>query len=240
MIEIIPAIDLIDGRCVRLSQGSFQKKTVYPADPVDMAVWFMDKGFRRLHMVDLDGAGEGRMKNLHVLEKAASKTSLVIDYGGGIKSVQDVMLLIDHGASMVCIGSMAVASPPEFEKVLESTGSDRVILASDIKDGTIAVSGWKEDSGIDPAGFLRENIAKGVKTVMCTDVSRDGMFTGPAAELYRSLKKEFPETAIIASGGVSSAGDIEILEGIGLEGVVVGKAFYENRINTEELKKYLH
>lgn len=239
MIEIIPAIDLIEGRCVRLSQGSFTEKTVYPRDPVDMAMWFMDNRFRRLHMVDLDGAGQGRMQNLNILEKIAAKTSLLIDYGGGVKTMKDAETVLENGAAMVCLGSMAVVNPGEFLKVLQVIGRDRVILASDIKNGTIAVSGWKEESGIDPGDFLRENVSKGVRTIMCTDISRDGMFTGPAFDLYSRLKKDLPGTSIIASGGVSSEKDIEKLDEIGVSGVVVGKAFYENRIGIKELKKYL-
>lgn len=239
MIEIIPAIDLIEGKCVRLRQGSFTEKTVYPRDPVDMAMWFMDNGFRRLHMVDLDGAGQGRMQNLHILEKIASKTSLVIDYGGGIKTMKDAKTVLEYGAAMVCTGSIAVTDPEEFMRVLEGIGNDRLILASDIKNGTIAVSGWKEESGINPGDFLKENVSRGVRTIMCTDVSRDGMFTGPAFDLYRRLKKDLPGTFIIASGGVSSEGDIEKLNEMGISGVVVGKAFYENRIGIKELKKYL-
>ncbi len=240
MIEIIPAIDLIEGKCVRLEQGCFRRKSIYGADPVDMARWFEDNGFRRLHLVDLDGAGEGKMRNLHIMEKIASATSLVIDYGGGLKTREDVASVFNAGAAMVCIGSMAVKNRGEFQKVLSGFDPVNLILASDVKDGHIAVAGWKEESGVALNDFIRQNIDSGISKVMCTGISRDGTLEGPDMELYSQVTRDFPELFVIAGGGVSSAADIERLDELSLSGVVVGKAFYENKIKMSDIKKYLH
>ncbi len=239
MIELIPAIDLIDGKCVRLVKGDFTRKTIYSEDPVDMAKIFEDNGFRRLHLVDLEGAGKGRLKHLKILEKIAVRTDLVIDFGGGVKEITDVRSIIDAGASMVCIGSMAVKSEHEFDKVLDRFSPNKILLAADARDERLVISGWKEEAGVPLFDFLERMQDKGVSRILCTDVEKDGMLEGTSINLYERIIEKFPELFLIASGGVSGISDIEMLERSDVHAVVFGKAFYEGKLKIEELKHFL-
>ena len=240
MIDLIPAIDLIDGKCVRLTKGDFNTKKIYSDDPVEMALRFEDHGFNRLHLVDLDGADQGRLKHLRILEKIAVKTGLVTDYGGGVKTLADANSIINAGAGMVCIGSMAVKDEDEFDRVLEKHGLDRVLLAADTKDDELVISGWKQQAGIPLMEFMEKMVKKKVAKILCTDVNKDGMLRGTSIELYERIMDEFPDLYLIASGGVSGIRDIEILEESSVPAVVFGKAFYEGRLLIEELKHFLH
>ncbi len=239
MIELIPAIDLIDGKCVRLSKGKFESKKVYSADPVEMAIRFEDAGFRRLHLVDLDGADKGRLKHLKILEKIALKTDLLTDFGGGVKNLSDVRSIINAGAFMVCIGSTAVKNEPEFDEVLNIFGSERILLAADSKGDELVISGWKESAGIRLFDFLAEMIKKDVKRILCTDVNKDGMLEGTSVGLYEKILAEFPDLYLIASGGVSGVNDIEILENAEIPAVVFGKAWYEGKLKISDLKYFM-
>jgi phosphoribosylformimino-5-aminoimidazole carboxamide ribotide isomerase len=239
MIELIPAIDLIDGKCVRLSKGDFTKKTVYAADPVDMAMRFGDYGFKRLHLVDLEGAGKGRLKHLKILEKIAVKTELVIDFGGGVQNLYDAHSIINAGAMMVCIGSMAVKKECEFDEVLDQLGPERVLLAADAKDEKLVISGWKEEAGISLFEFIERMLDKDVSHILCTDVDKDGMLEGTSVTLYKRILERFPGLFLIASGGVSGISDIELLECSAVPAVVFGKAFYEGKILIQELKHFI-
>ena len=239
MIDLIPAIDLIDGKCVRLIKGDFKSKTIYSADPVDMAMRFCDYGFKRLHLVDLDGAERGRLKHLKILEKIAAKTGLQADFGGGVQNLSDVHAIINAGAFMVCIGSMAVKNEKEFDKVLDHFGQERIILAADTKDDELVISGWKETAGISVFDFIEKMTGKGVTSILCTDVNKDGMLGGTSLSLYESIMERFPELYLIASGGVSKISDIEMLEKSPVPAVVFGKAFYEGKLKIKELKHLL-
>ena len=235
-MELIPAIDIIDGKCVRLSQGDYSSKKVYSENPVDMAKRFEDYGLRRLHFVDLDGAASSHIVNYRVLEQIAVQTSLVIDFGGGIKSSKDIDIAFESGAAMVTIGSVAVKQPQLMTDWIGKYGAEKVILGADAKDRRIAVSGWKEDSKLELLPFLSDYINKGIKKVLCTDISRDGMLQGPSIALYKEIMETFPNLELIASGGVSSIDDIYRLEEAGVPAVVFGKALYEGRIKLEQLK----
>ncbi|MFP4366287.1 MAG: 1-(5-phosphoribosyl)-5-[(5-phosphoribosylamino)methylideneamino]imidazole-4-carboxamide isomerase [Bacteroidales bacterium] len=239
MIDIIPAIDLIDGKCVRLTKGDFNTKKVYSSDPVEMAAKFEDHGFKRLHLVDLDGANKGRLKHLKILEKIALKTSLETDFGGGVTSLSDVRSIINAGAFMVCVGSMAVKKEDEFDEVLNQFGPDKILLAADTKDDKLVISGWKESSGLDIFDFLEKMTNKDIKKVLCTDVNRDGMLEGTSIPLYKKIMKGFPDLYLIASGGVSGSGDIDMLDEAAIPAVVFGKAFYEGKLKIEDIKHYL-
>jgi phosphoribosylformimino-5-aminoimidazole carboxamide ribotide isomerase len=239
MIDIIPAIDLMDGKCVRLSQGNFDSKKVYSADPVDMAKRFEDYGFRRLHLVDLDGAERGRLKHFSILEKISVKTGLLTDFGGGIKSLSDVKSVIEAGAYLVCIGSMAVKDEKEFDSVIEKYGADSVLLAADTRNGELAISGWKESAGIPLLDFIEKMTGKNITRILCTEVDKDGMLEGTALSLYEGIMDKFPGLYLIASGGVSGIEDIRALEEASVPAVVFGKAFYENRLKIEDLKSFL-
>jgi len=238
MIEIIPAIDIIDGKCVRLSQGDYEQKKVYNEEPLEVAKMFEDAGIRRLHLVDLDGAKAKHIVNYKVLQKISSQTSLVIDFGGGLKSDDDLRIAFECGASMVTGGSIAVKNPEIFTSWIEKFGSEKIILGADVKNEKIAVGGWLETTEIDLIPFMRSFITKGVDKVICTDISKDGMLQGVAIELYRKILSEFPELYLIASGGVSSVSDIEALEKAGVPAVIVGKAIYENRVKVGELGRF--
>ena len=238
-IEIIPAIDILGGKCVRLSQGDYARQTVYSGNPLEVAKMFEDAGIRRLHLVDLDGAREKHIVNYRVLEKIAIKTRLVIDFGGGLKSDADLRIAFESGAAMVTGGSIAVKNPEEFSSWIDKYGPDRIILGSDVKEGKIAVSGWTETSGLELFDFLGGYISKGVSKTICTDISKDGMLEGPATNLYKSMLDSFPELYLIASGGVSSMKDIDELEEAGVPGVIFGKAIYEGRITLSDLEKRL-
>lgn len=239
MIEIIPAIDIIDGKCVRLTQGDYDTKKVYGEDPVEVAKRLEAHGIRRLHTVDLDGARSQHIVNHKTIERIADHTSLVIDFGGGIKSDEDIDIAFASGATMVTIGSVAVKNPQLFETWLEKYNDNKIILGADVKNGLISINGWKEEGEDELIPFLRRYIGKGVDNVLCTDISRDGMLQGPAVELYEEVMQEFPELHLIASGGVSCVEDIDRLDAAGIPAVVFGKALYEGKIKLEELEKYV-
>jgi phosphoribosylformimino-5-aminoimidazole carboxamide ribotide isomerase len=230
MIGIIPAIDVIEGKCVRLSQGDYQQKTVYNEDPLEVAKWFEDCGIGRLHLVDLDGAKASRIVNHKVLEKIATRTSLVIDFGGGLKSDDDLRIAFESGASMITGGSIAVKNPEIFESWIERYGKDKIILGADCRDGKISVSGWTEDSSEEIIPFIRKWQMKGIEKVICTDIAKDGMMEGPSIELYEKIIAEIPNIRLIASGGVSGEKDIRLLDESGIPEVIVGKAIYEGKI----------
>ena len=239
MIEIIPAIDIIDGKCVRLSQGDYAQKTVYNTDPLEVALEFQDAGISRLHLVDLDGAKAQKIVNYKVLERIATKTNLVIDFGGGLKSDQDLDIAFESGAEMVTGGSIAVKNPQRFISWLEQYGAMRIILGADAKDGKIAVSGWLEETTEDILPFIEQYVEKGVKKVISTDISCDGMLTGPAFDLYNDILDEFPYLHLIASGGISTFDDIIKLDENDVPAVIVGKAIYEKRISLKQIEDYI-
>lgn len=239
MIEIIPAIDIIDGKCVRLSQGDYDSKKVYNENPVEVAKEFEDHGIRRLHVVDLDGAASNHVVNYRTLEQIAHRTSLIIDFGGGVKSDEDLMIAFDNGAQMVTGGSIAVKNPELFSRWIEQYGCEKIILGADVKDHKIAVNGWKDESACELFPFLETYIHKGIKKVICTDISCDGMLAGPSLGLYKEILEVHPELYLIASGGVSGVGDIEALEEAGVPAVIFGKALYEGRIALKELYRFL-
>ena len=234
MIELIPAIDIIEGQCVRLTKGDYDQKTVY-GNPLEMAQEFERIGFRRLHMVDLDGAKSKHIVNDEVLNRITKATNLIVDFGGGIKTDEDIRKAFDNGASMVTVGSIAVTQPELFLSWVEQYGAERLILGADVRNGKISINGWKEDSTEDLLSFLRRYIDAGVRNVLCTEISKDGTLQGPAIELYQRVMKEYPELHLIASGGVSSIEDIKSLDAAGIPAVVFGKAIYEGKINLQEL-----
>ena len=233
-IELIPAIDIIGGRCVRLTKGDYDQKTEYGA-PIDMALEFQRIGFKRLHMVDLDGAKNRHIVNDRVLSEVSSQTSLEVDFGGGIKTHQDIEKVFAAGAKMVTIGSIAVTEPRLFTWWLQKYGPDRVILGADVRNGKISINGWKEDSEEDLLPFLKKYVDAGVKNVLCTEISKDGTLGGPAIDLYREVMNTYPDLHLIASGGVSSIDDIKALDAAGIPAVVFGKAIYEGKIDLEDL-----
>ncbi|MDR2914471.1 MAG: 1-(5-phosphoribosyl)-5-[(5-phosphoribosylamino)methylideneamino]imidazole-4-carboxamide isomerase [Tannerella sp.] len=237
MIELIPAIDIIDGKCVRLTQGDYDSKKVYNEDPVEVAKMFEGCGIKRLHVVDLDGAREGRIVNYKVLNHIAAKTSLVIDFGGGLKTDKDLEIAFDNGAQMITGGSIAVKSPELFYKWLTQFGNERIILGADAKDEKIAVGGWQETTTTDLIPFIEEFHKRGIKKVICTDISRDGMLQGPSTELYKKIRTALPDIYLIASGGISSVKDIETLDNAGIPAVIFGKAIYEGHIKLNDLEK---
>ena len=239
MIEIIPAIDIIEGKCVRLSQGDYQSKIVYNESPLEVAKEFEAYGIHRLHVVDLDGAKSKHIVNYRILEQIANRTSLVIDFGGGIKSDEDLVIAFENGAQMVTVGSVAAKEPQLFLSWLEKFGHDKMILGADVKDGLISVNGWLEESNQELLPYLDDYIKKGVTKVLCTDINRDGMLQGPAIELYQSILESFPALHLIASGGVSSIEDIRQLDKAGLPAVVFGKALYEGRFTLKELNEFI-
>ena len=234
MIELIPAIDIIEGQCVRLTKGDYDQKTVY-GNPLEMAQEFERIGFRRLHMVDLDGAKSKHIVNDEVLNRITKATNLIVDFGGGIKTDEDIRKAFDNGASMVTVGSIAVTQPELFLSWVEQYGAERLILGADVRNGKISINGWKEDSTEDLLPFLRRYIDAGVRNVLCTEISKDGTLQGPAIELYQRVMKEYLKLHLIASGGVSSIEDIKSLDAAGIPAVVFGKAIYEGKINLQEL-----
>ena len=235
MIELIPAIDLIDGKCVRLTKGDYDTKKVYADDPVALARRFEQLGFRRLHLVDLDGARSRHVVNDAVLRRITRETQLIVDFGGGVKTDEDIRKAFDAGASMVTAGSIAVTEPETFLRWMETYGAERMILGADVRDGYISINGWQEESCIELPEFLTQYMQAGTRNVLCTEISRDGMLQGPAIELYKTLRKAYPTCHLIASGGVSSLQDIIHLDQAGIPAVVFGKAIYEGRIDTKEL-----
>jgi phosphoribosylformimino-5-aminoimidazole carboxamide ribotide isomerase len=237
-MQIIPAIDIIDGKCVRLTEGDYTQKTIYNEDPLEVAKAFEAAGIQRLHLVDLDGAKSGAVKNWKVLENIALNTKLVIDFGGGIKTNDDVALVFERGATLATIGSMAVANPTLFLSWVKTYGADRFFLGADVKDNHIAVNGWIQTSNIAIDSFISDYLAQGISNIFCTDVSKDGRLEGPSTALYQSLIQLFPNLNLVASGGVSSLQDLETLKAIGCAGAIVGKAIYENRISLESLQQF--
>ena len=234
MIELIPAIDIINGQCVRLTKGDYDQKTVY-GEPLDMALEFERIGYERLHVVDLDGAKSKHIVNSEVLRQITTETQLTVDFGGGIKTDEDIEKAFASGASMVTIGSIAVTQPELFMGWLERYGAEKIILGADVRHGKISINGWKEDSGEDLLPFLKKYVDAGVKNVLCTEISKDGTLAGPAIDLYKDIMAEYPQLHLIASGGVSSKEDIEALDAAGIPAVVFGKAIYEGRIDLKEL-----
>lgn len=239
MIELIPAIDVIDGKCVRLSQGNYDSKKVYNESPLEVAKAFEAHGMRRLHVVDLDGAASQHVVNYRTLEQIATHTSLTIDFGGGIKTAKDIDIAFNSGAQMVTLGSVAVKNPELFDAWLNTYGNEKIILGSDVKENRIAISGWKEESPLELMPFLDQYIKKGIKKVLCTDISRDGMLRGAALPLYKEIMGTYPELYLIASGGISCLDDILQLDDAGIPAVVFGKAIYEGRISLNDLTRYI-
>jgi phosphoribosylformimino-5-aminoimidazole carboxamide ribotide isomerase len=235
-MQIIPAIDIIDGKCVRLTQGDYSQKKIYNEHPLEVAKQFEDAGLNRLHLVDLDGAKAGAIKNWKVLEAIAGKTSLMIDFGGGLKKEKDVKIVFDSGAALATVGSIAVKDEKEFVKWLLIFGADKFLLGADVKDEKIAINGWLEKTDIYVYDFIEKYILHGIKQIFCTDVNKDGKLEGPSIELYKNIIKKFPELYFIASGGVSSMKDLEELQFIGCKGAIVGKAIYEGRIKISDLR----
>jgi phosphoribosylformimino-5-aminoimidazole carboxamide ribotide isomerase len=236
-MEIIPAIDIIEGKCVRLTHGDFNQKKVYNENPLEVAKEFEDAGIRRLHLVDLDGAKAGVVKNWKVLETIAGKTSLVIDFGGGVKTEKDVKIVLDSGALFVTVGSIAVKDESLFSSWLSAMGAEKFLLGADVKNEKITVSGWLEQTDIWVYDFLENYQAKGVKQVFCTDVSKDGAMEGPSLMLYKNIVEKFPSLHFIASGGVSNMDDVYALEEAGCSGVIIGKAIYEGTVSLKDLMK---
>lgn len=239
MIELVPAIDMIEGKCVRLTQGDYDTQKIYNESPLEVAKQFQDAGVTRLHMVDLDGAKAGHIVNYRMLEKVASHTDLSIDFGGGLKSDDDLHIAFDYGAQMVTGGSIAVKNPDLFLSWITRYGSERIILGADAKEKKIAISGWKEGTAIDLIPFIKDYQSKGISKVICTDIARDGMLQGPAVKLYQEMQQEMPGLYVIASGGVSSMGDIERLEEANIPAVIFGKAIYEGRISLKEIETFI-
>ena len=234
MIELIPAIDIIDGKCVRLTKGDYNTKTVY-GNPVEMALMLADKGFERLHIVDLDGAKSKHIVNVKVLSEITSKTKLKVDFGGGIKTDDDIKMAFDNGAALVTIGSVAISNPELFDGWLEKYGADKIILGADVRNGRISINGWKEDSDTKLLPFLERYVKHGVKNVLCTEISKDGMMGGTAVELYSEIMNAYPNLHLIASGGVSKQEDINELNRRGIPAVVFGKSIYEGKIDLDKL-----
>ena len=239
MIEIIPAIDIIDGKCVRLSKGDYESQKIYNENPLEVAKMFEHHGIRRLHLVDLEGAKAHRIINYKVLENIATHTSLIIDFGGGIKSESDVVIAFESGAGMITGGSIAVKNPEIFKNWINKFSSDRIILGADCREKKIAVTGWTEDTAEEVIPFIEKWRAKGIDKVICTDINKDGMLNGVAIELYKEIVETDPGVTLIASGGVSSLEDVEWLEKLNISGVIIGKAIYEGKIKLEDLLKFL-
>jgi phosphoribosylformimino-5-aminoimidazole carboxamide ribotide isomerase len=235
MIELIPAIDLIDGKCVRLTKGDYNQKTVYNEDPVLQAKEFERLGFSRLHIVDLDGAKSKHIVNDYVLRAITESTNLIVDFGGGIKSEEDIEKAFNAGAHMVTIGSVAVTHPEMFLSWLKKYGTERIILGADVRNGKVSINGWKEDSAEELLPFLEKYVQAGVSNVLCTEISKDGTLQGPATDLYTQVMAQYPTLHLIASGGVSCNEDIKQLDKNGIPAVVFGKAYYEGRIDISKL-----
>lgn len=239
MIEIIPAIDIINGKCVRLSQGDFQTQKIYSESPVDIAKEFEEAGIKRLHIVDLDGAKKGTIVNIEVLENIASQTKLKIDFGGGIKTTEDAEKVFNAGASIINIGSIAIKQPEVVVEWIEKFGAEKILLGADVKNEKIVINGWQQSTEINIIDYLKDWSSKKMNNIFCTDVSKDGLLQGTSIDLYRKIIQSIPGIHLTASGGVSSIEDIEELEAIGCSGVIIGKALYEGKIKLNELKKFL-
>ncbi len=239
MITIIPAIDIINGKCVRLTKGDYASSKIYNEDPVEAAKQFEDAGFKRVHLVDLDGAKKGSVQNWKALENIASQTSLLIDFSGGISTHNHVKKAFDSGSAIISIGSMAVKHPNMFSEWLKEFGADKFMLAADVKDEHIVVRGWTESTNLSIYTLIEQYLKLHLKNIFCTDISKDGMMQGPSIQLYEIITSNYPHINLTASGGVSSINDIEQLDKIGCNGVIIGKAFFEGLIKPEELRKYV-
>lgn len=238
MMQLIPAIDLMDGKCVRLTQGDYAQKKVYHDSPLDMALQFQDAGITRLHLVDLDGAKAGIVVNWTVLETLAARTSLRIDFGGGVKQEEDVQRILDAGATWVTVGSMAAKQPQTMDGWIGTYGAEKFFLGADVRDRKIATGGWLQTTDIDVLSFIGGYIRKGLTHIFCTDISKDGKLEGPATALYRDIIAAEPSVQLVASGGVSSMQDLYELAAAGCTGAIIGKAIYEGRISLDELKTF--
>lgn len=239
MIELIPAIDLIDGKCVRLTQGDYGQKTIYNENPLEVAKQIEGAGIKRLHLVDLDGAKQKKIVNHKVLETIASGTSLHVDFGGGLQSDEDLKIAFQSGAKQITGGSIAVKNTELFSNWITQFGTEKIILGADCKSGMIAISGWQETTAISVFKLIEDYLQKGIQYCICTDVAKDGLLQGPSFGLYKEIMTRFPALKLIASGGVTSIDDIEKLNDMGIYGAIIGKAFYEGRIKLEDLKKFL-
>ena len=240
MIQIIPAIDIIEGKCVRLTQGDYSRKTIYNDSPLEVAKQFEDIGITRLHLVDLDGAKKGEVVNLKVLEKIVSQTNLSIDFGGGVKNDTSIENVFNAGASFATIGSLAVKQPDLLFNWVKRYGSDKIMLGADVKGENVAIGGWLEATDINVIDFIRINFLNGITNIFCTDISKDGLLQGPSVELYKKIMIAIPQLKLIASGGASKMNDVLELDKIGCGGVIIGKAIYEGRIKMNELKNYIN
>src|SRR5665647_570016 len=239
-MEIIPALDIIDGKCVRLEKGDFTKKIVYKNDPLEVAKGFEDAGLSRLHIVDLDGANGQGLKNLKTLENISKHTSLVIDFGGGLKNTDDIISVFNAGASMVSVGSVTIKNPELFAQWIVDFGPEKFLPGADVLQKKIKIHGWKEETGIDVFDFIKEIMAKGIDQIFCTDISKDGMMQGPSTQLYKEILKVFPSLHLIASGGISCFDDLVILKESGCMGAIVGKAIYEGKISMKQIEGFLN
>ncbi|MEO6838375.1 MAG: 1-(5-phosphoribosyl)-5-[(5-phosphoribosylamino)methylideneamino]imidazole-4-carboxamide isomerase [Ginsengibacter sp.] len=238
-MEIIPAIDIIDGKCVRLEKGDFEKKIIYHDDPLEVAKSFESKGITRLHIVDLDGAKGRSLKNLKSLENISKNTSLIVDFGGGLKTTNDLKSVFSAGASFVSIGSIMIKDPDLFSTWIIDFGAEKFLPGTDVLHKKIKIGGWKEETGIDVFVFIKEIISKEINTIFCTDISKDGMMKGPAVELYKEILSQFPALNLIASGGISCYDDLLTLQTIGCKGAIVGKAIYEKKIRLEQIEDFI-
>lgn len=239
MITIIPAIDIIDGKCVRLTQGDFNQKTEYSNNPVEVAKAIENAGVRKLHVVDLDGAKSKKIVNHKVLEAIVHSTTLEVDFGGGIQSDEDIQIAFDCGAVQITGGSIAIKNRPLFEQWITKYGSEKIILGADVRNEMIAVSGWQEMSEVSVFDFIKSYLEKGLKYVFCTDVAKDGLLQGPSFDLYQKIREQFPEAKLIASGGVTTVEDVARLNEMSVYGAIIGKAYYEGKIKLEDLSHYL-
>jgi phosphoribosylformimino-5-aminoimidazole carboxamide ribotide isomerase len=248
-MRIIPAIDIIDGKCVRLSKGDYNTKIIYNENPLEVAKSFEAHGIEYLHLVDLDGAKSSKIVNYKILEQIATETSLQIDFGGGLKSDEDLKIAFESGASQITGGSIAVKNKAIFEKWISEYGSDKIILGADAKDEKVAISGWLEDSDEDLIPFIKEYMKKGIDYVICTDIAKDGMLEGPSFDLYKKIldqatiitddKTISRKVKLIASGGISTFDELPKLAHLGCEGTIIGKAIYEGRISLKQLENYI-
>ena len=238
-MEIIPAIDIIDGKCVRLTKGDFELKKIYNDNPLEVAKSFEGVGIRRLHIVDLDGANWQPLKNIKTLENISNGTSLIIDFGGGIKTAEDAQSVYDAGATMISVGSLAVKDPVLFFQMINQFGAKKFLPGADVLFKKIKIHGWKEDTGIDLVDFINGIISKGIDQIFCTDISKDGMMEGPSIELYKEILTKFPSLHLIASGGISCSEDLLILKETGCSGAIIGKAIYEGKITLKQIEDFI-
>jgi phosphoribosylformimino-5-aminoimidazole carboxamide ribotide isomerase len=238
-MKIIPAIDIIEGKCVRLEQGNYSIKTVYSENPLEIAKQFEDNGIKNLHLVDLDGAKSGKIVNWKVLSQIALKTNLKIDFGGGIKSYNDLKIAFENGANQITAGSIAVKDKQQVLSWINKYGNEKIILGADVKSENIAINGWKVNTKINVFNFISDYHKNGIKNVICTDISKDGMLEGTSVDLYKKILEKLPDIKLIASGGVTNINELDLLIDINVDGVIIGKAIYENRIKLQELKKYV-